>query len=56
MSRAATAVNAAVLHIDASIDGDFSSYASSLPNRDFFDTDKVYVPFSGPNAMQEPLK
>ena len=41
---------------DASIDGDFSSYASSLPDRNFFDTDKVYVPFSGPNAMQEPLK
>lgn len=41
---------------DASIDGDFSSYASSLPDRNFFDTDKVYVPFSGPDAMQEPLK
>ena len=41
---------------DASINGDFRSYASSLPNRDFFDTDKVYVPFSGPDAMQEPLK
>ena len=41
---------------DASIDGDFRDYASSLPDRDFFQTDKVYVPFSGPNAMQEPLK
>lgn len=41
---------------DASIDGDFSGYANSLPDRDFFQTDKVYVPFSGPNAMQEPLK
>ncbi|MBP7202429.1 MAG: secretin N-terminal domain-containing protein [Propionivibrio sp.] len=41
---------------DASIDGDFRDYASSLPDHDFFQTDKVYVPFSGPNAMQEPLK
>ncbi|MFT3847546.1 MAG: type II and III secretion system protein [Propionivibrio sp.] len=41
---------------DASIDGDFSAYAGALPGRDFFETDKVYVPFSGPNAMQEPLK
>lgn len=41
---------------DASIEGDFSAYAKSLPGDDFFATDKVYVPFSGPNAMQEPLK
>ena len=41
---------------DASLDGDFSNYASTLPDRDFFATDKVYVPFSGPNAAQEPLK
>lgn len=41
---------------DASINGDFGNYAKSLPDSDFFQTDKVYVPFSGPNAMQEPLK
>jgi general secretion pathway protein D len=41
---------------DASINGDFSSFSSSLPGRDFFQTDKVYEPFSGPNQMQEPLK
>ena len=41
---------------DASFDGDFSAFASSLPDRDFFRTDEVYKPFSGPNAMQEPLK
>lgn len=41
---------------DASIDGDFSNYASALPDDSFFRTDEVYKPFSGPNAMQEPLK
>ena len=41
---------------DASIGGDFSAYAGSLPGNDFFATDEVYKPFSGPNAMQEPLK
>lgn len=41
---------------DASINGDFNSFSSSLPGRDFFQTDKVYEPFSGPNQMQEPLK
>ena len=41
---------------DASLDGDFSNYASSLPDGGFFRTDEVYKPFSGPNAMQEPLK
>jgi len=41
---------------DASIDGDFSNYVRSLPDSDFFRTDKVYAPYSGPNAMQEPLK
>ena len=41
---------------DASIDGDFSNYASSLPDAAFFRTDEVYKPFSGPNATQEPLK
>jgi MSHA type pilus biogenesis protein MshL len=41
---------------DASINGDFGSLAGSLPGRDFFQTDKVYQPFSGPTALQEPLK
>jgi general secretion pathway protein D len=41
---------------DASINGDFSGFSSSLPGKDFFQTDKVYEPFSGPNQMQEPLK
>ncbi len=41
---------------DASISGDFSHLANSLPDKDFFTTDPVYQPFSGPNALQEPLK
>jgi len=41
---------------DASINGDFSSFSSLLPDKDFFQTDKVYQPFSGPNPSQEPLK
>ena len=41
---------------DASINGDYSAFANSLPNKDFFQTDKVYQPFSGPNQLQEPLK
>ena len=41
---------------DASISGDFSHLANSLPDKDFFTTDPVYQPFSGPNPLQEPLK
>ena len=41
---------------DASINGDFSNFAASLPGKSFFQTDKVYQPFSGPNQLQEPLK
>ncbi len=41
---------------DASIHGDFAGLATALPNRDFFETDKVYQPFSGPTPLQEPLK
>ena len=41
---------------DASINGDFSQFARSLPNRDFFKTDNVYKPFSGPDALLEPLR
>ena len=41
---------------DASINGDFGNFATSLPGRDFFRTDKVYQPFSGPNQLQEALK
>lgn len=41
---------------DASINGDFSQFARSLPDRDFFNTDEVYKPFSAPNAQQEPLR
>ena len=41
---------------DASISGDFSHLANSLPDKDFFTTDPVYQPFSGPNSLQEPLK
>ena len=41
---------------DASINGDFSHLAPSLPANNFFTTDKVYEPFSGPNVSQEPLK
>ena len=41
---------------DAALDGDFGAFADTLPNRDFFRTDPVYKPFSGPTPMQEPLK
>ena len=41
---------------DASINGDFSELANTLPGPDFFATDKVYEPFSGPNVQQEPLR
>ena len=41
---------------DASINGDFGHLVTSLPGRDFFTTDKVYEPFSGPNLPQEPLR
>lgn len=41
---------------DASINGDFGNFATTLPGREFFKTDKVYQPFSGPNQLQEPLK
>jgi general secretion pathway protein D len=41
---------------DASINGDFSRFATSLPDSDFFRTDKVYQPFAGPDALQEPLR
>lgn len=40
---------------DASFAGDFSHLATSLPDSDFFKTDAVYKPFSGPTP-QEPLK
>jgi general secretion pathway protein D len=41
---------------DASIDGDFSHLARSLPGDDFFATDNVYKPFSGPDLPSEPLR
>lgn len=41
---------------DASISGDFAGFAGALPNKDFFQTDKVYQPFSGPNLPQDTLK
>ncbi len=41
---------------DASINGDFSALANTLPGSDFFATDKVYEPFSGPTPQQEPLR
>ncbi|GHU03286.1 hypothetical protein FACS1894158_01360 [Betaproteobacteria bacterium] len=41
---------------DASINGDFGHLANTLPGRDFFATDKVYQPFSGPDIPSEPLK
>jgi len=40
---------------DASFTGDFGHLATSLPGSDFFKTDTVYKPFSGPTP-QEPLK
>jgi MSHA type pilus biogenesis protein MshL len=41
---------------DASISGDFSNFSASLPGQNFFQTDSVYQPFSGPNQLQAPLK
>ena len=41
---------------DASINGDFSHLATSLPDKAFFTTDKVYEPFSGPQIAPEPLR
>jgi general secretion pathway protein D len=41
---------------DASINGDFSHLATSLPDKDFFTTDKVYRPFSGAELPSEPLR
>jgi MSHA type pilus biogenesis protein MshL len=41
---------------DASIEGDFSSFRESLPNRDFFRNDQVYRPFSSPEQPPEPLQ
>ncbi len=39
---------------DASLSGDFADFAGSLPDANFFSTDKVYQPFSGP--AREPLQ
>jgi general secretion pathway protein D len=41
---------------DASIDGDFSSFRSSLPDRDFFRSDQVFQPFTVPTRRPEPLQ
>ena len=41
---------------DASLNGDFNHLATTLPGTDFFATDKVYQPFSGPYQAQERLK
>ena len=41
---------------DASIGGDFSNFSTSLPDKDFFQTDKVYRPFSDFDQHQELLK
>lgn len=41
---------------DASITGDFKELSTALPNRDFFQTDKIYRPFEMPSQLQEPLQ
>ena len=41
---------------DASINGDYSRFAATLPDKDFYEVDKVYQPFSGPASTQEPLR
>ena len=41
---------------DASINGDFSNFATTLPGKDFYQVDKVYQPFSGPASNEEPLR
>lgn len=34
---------------DASINGDFAGFSGTLPDRNFFQTDRVYQPFAGPS-------
>ncbi len=41
---------------DASLEGDFSSFRTLLPDREFFRTDQVYRPFSLPEHPPEPLQ
>ena len=38
---------------DASVQGDFSNLTSTLPDKDFFRTDKIFQPFSLPDSSQE---
>jgi general secretion pathway protein D len=41
---------------DSSISGDFNNFTGSMPDRDFFKTDKVFQPFSGQISPQETPK
>ncbi|WP_301102173.1 secretin N-terminal domain-containing protein [Propionivibrio sp.] len=41
---------------DASISGDFSNFANSLPGKDFFAPAQVFQPFSVPEQRPEPFK
>ncbi|MBP9803346.1 MAG: pilus (MSHA type) biogenesis protein MshL [Candidatus Accumulibacter sp.] len=41
---------------EASLDGDFSRFRGSLPNRDFFQSDQVFRPFSLPEQRLERLE
>ena len=41
---------------DASLEGDFSSFKESLPDKNFFRSDQVYQPFSLPYRHPEPLQ
>jgi MSHA type pilus biogenesis protein MshL len=38
---------------DASINGDYSNLAASMPNKDFFQTNRIYQPFSQSGQTQE---
>ena len=41
---------------EASLEGDFRPLSNTLPGGDFFATDRVYAPFSGPTLSSEPLR
>ena len=38
---------------DASMQGDYNSLTSSLPDKTFFKTDKIFQPFALPDSWQE---
>ncbi len=41
---------------DSSLTGDFNNFAGSMPDREFFKTEKMFQPFSGQNPTKETQK